>query len=125
MAGSGRDPAVSAGELLLRICNKARRKGQLPEEIDLGQVEQLFAIFKTNTSAMNSYNPKPYHGRLILFRGRDRTVDAITRDPALGWSGLAAGPLSIHDIPGAHDTVLQKTGAKAIAGEINRNLSRI
>jgi len=30
----------------------------------------------------------------------------IHRDPTLGWDGLAAGGLEIHDIPGAHGSVL-------------------
>lgn len=55
-----------------------------------------------NIEAAVNYQPKPFPGRLTLFRVEERT--AIDRfDRFLGWSGLAAD-IDVYDIPGDHVT---------------------
>jgi len=43
------------------------------------------------------YQPKPYAGDLVIYRAR-----GLYRDPFLGWEGLPAGGIEVHDIPGIH-----------------------
>jgi hypothetical protein len=41
-----------------------------------------------------SYVPRPYEGRVLLFR-----PDSRTSDPRWGWGPYATGPLEVHAIP--------------------------
>ena len=51
------------------------------------------------------YRPKPYHGRVILFR---RSLRAISKylDETLGWGDLIAGELRVIQIEGGHGDML-------------------
>jgi thioesterase domain-containing protein/acyl carrier protein len=61
---------------------------------------RLKAIQDRGLEAAHAYVPKPYPGRLVLFRATK--VDA---EPTLGWDGLAAGGIEIYDVPGKHNTI--------------------
>jgi thioesterase domain-containing protein/acyl carrier protein len=55
--------------------------------------------------ALREYQPKPYPGRVTLFRARVRPLLRLHgRD--LGWARLAGGGLDVIDIPGNHQTLL-------------------
>jgi len=50
--------------------------------------------------ASKNYQPRPYDGRVLLFRRADRPTGQY-RDPEYGWGGLASR-LEIHEVPGNH-----------------------
>ena len=50
--------------------------------------------------ASKNYQPRPYDGRVLLFRRAHRPVGQY-RDPEYGWGGLASR-LEIHEVPGNH-----------------------
>jgi thioesterase domain-containing protein len=54
-------------------------------------------FLENNHRAERRYIPQIYPGRLILFRAR-----GLDHDPLLGWGGLAAGGVELHEIPGDH-----------------------
>ncbi len=115
---SWQDPAVPVARRLQQLADRAGEAGLEP-----GQVQQLFAVFKANTIAMRAYQPQPSPNHLTLFRGRDRAVEKIIPDPSNGWQDLAAGSLTIFDIPGNHDTILQTEGARALAEKLRHCLA--
>ncbi len=51
----------------------------------------------TNDAIAAKYKPKPYPGRMIIFRSPE-----IYLDPYLGWDGLVTGGIETCDIPGKH-----------------------
>jgi oxalate---CoA ligase len=61
---------------------------------------RLSAIHDAGLEAAHTYVPKPYSGRLILFR-----ATKVDTDPTLGWDGLAVGGLDVYDVPGKHNTI--------------------
>jgi amino acid adenylation domain-containing protein len=60
----------------------------------------LHNIEYVSVFASKNYQPRPYDGRVLLFRRADRPTGPY-RDPEYGWRGLASG-LEIHEVPGNH-----------------------
>jgi amino acid adenylation domain-containing protein len=73
--------------------------------------------------AAKEYVPRPYSGRLILFRSSDKPLLQL-RDPHVGWSTYAAGGLEIHEVRGNHDDILLKPQVEAVAEQLKVCLDR-
>jgi hypothetical protein len=58
-------------------------------------------LFRKHNKAINSYEPHPYPGPVILFRGPVGT-DWPYNDPELGWKDFARGTLKTVIIPAGH-----------------------
>ncbi|MGI8581609.1 MAG: non-ribosomal peptide synthetase [Chitinophagaceae bacterium] len=54
-------------------------------------------FWETNADIVRRYKPKPYPGKMIIFRS-----PGIYSDPHLGWDGLVTGGIETFDIPGKH-----------------------
>ena len=60
-----------------------------------------------NIEAAVNYEPKPYAGRLSVFRAQERTiVDRFDRQ--LGWGGLGNDGVDVYDVPGDHVTLAEE-----------------
>jgi aspartate racemase len=70
-----------------------------------------------NHLAWRRYQPRPYHGRLVLFRAAEspRWIGSRFDDPLLGWGELAAGGIEVHTVPGDHLTLLSRSNAPSLA----------
>ena len=64
-------------------------------------------IEQQNLKIFLDYMPKPYSGEIILFRC-DIEQDGVSKDPLLGWSGIAEGPFKITNIPGRHESFIEE-----------------
>ena len=78
-------------------------------------------VREAHIHALNIYRPKPYPGRLTLFRAIDQP-DGYEFDSQLGWNGLAAG-IDIHHIPGSHATLFKPPYVHGMAVALNNCLS--
>jgi thioesterase domain-containing protein len=58
-------------------------------------------------SVAQAYTPKPYPGRVTLFRAAGRTAE-YGNDPALGWEDVVRGEIRIITVPGDHMTILEE-----------------
>lgn len=75
-------------------------------------------------AAGTEYVPKPYPGKLTLFRAMVH-ADSRLYDPSRGWGGLAAGGLEVIDVPGDHNTMLKSDDeVKVLAAEMAKCLNR-
>jgi amino acid adenylation domain-containing protein len=108
---------------LVRVRKAARRatyvgsmraRGKPPE----GMRNNLEAAHE---QALRNYVPAPYGGELDLFTAADRP-ETWCRDPHLGWGGLAAGGVRVHDVPGDHITLLAEPNVRALAGALGARL---
>jgi len=90
------------------IVNKVSRMTGAPLPRPFRQVE--FA----NAYATRRYSPRVYPGRVTLFRAREQP-ERYGRDPQLGWGGMAAGGLDIHDVPGDHYTMWREPHVRVLA----------
>jgi non-ribosomal peptide synthetase component F/thioesterase domain-containing protein len=59
------------------------------------------------SSVAQAYTPKPYPGRVTLFRAAGRTAE-YGSDPALGWEEVVRGEIKIITVPGDHMTILEE-----------------
>jgi non-ribosomal peptide synthetase component F/thioesterase domain-containing protein/acyl carrier protein len=59
------------------------------------------------SSVAQAYTPKPYPGRVTLFRAAGRTAE-YGNDPALGWEEVVRGEIRIITVPGDHMTILEE-----------------
>jgi thioesterase domain-containing protein len=65
--------------------------------------------------AARAHRAAPYPGRVTLIRARTRPLLRPLVDPALGWGAVAAGGVSVHEVPGNHMTMLARPHAAAFA----------
>ena len=47
------------------------------------------------------YNPRPYVGRMVLFRSNERLLRRQS-DAPMGWGDLVTGEVRVYDLTGAH-----------------------
>jgi thioesterase domain-containing protein len=71
-----------------------------------------------------AYKPKPYEGRVVLFRATHAPKEGTYGPHDLGWSTLTAGGLDIIMIPGDHHSMLQEPNIAVLAEEMSRWLTR-
>jgi len=67
------------------------------------------------------YTPQPLPGALDLFRVEEPRVGAPDY-PEMGWAGLAAGGIRIHEVPGNHLTMLCEPVVQIIAASLQAEL---
>jgi thioesterase domain-containing protein/acyl carrier protein len=65
-----------------------------------------------------SYVPKPYPGKMVLFRAMERDEFEVDYDRDLGWGTIATGSLQIFDIPGDHLGILQDPNVQLLAEKL-------
>lgn len=67
-------------------------------------LRHLLRIFKSNVAALKSYRPRPFRGKLLYFRAKDRDNYNSTA-PERAWIDLADGGIEIHRVSGNHVTI--------------------
>jgi thioesterase domain-containing protein/acyl carrier protein len=99
--------------------NKQRRNavlgGGLPEA--RGYAEGMKFM-----KALASYDPKPYDGKISLFRAHEQPAGVVP-DRALGWGSLAKGGIEIYDVPGGHETLIEEPYVDKLAVPFNKALN--
>jgi thioesterase domain-containing protein len=75
-----------------------------------------------NAVAARNYQPKPFPGKLTLFRASKQTNVNIPSDN--GWSAIFDEGIEIHHIPGDHWQVLSEPGIDVLAKTIHGCLSK-
>jgi thioesterase domain-containing protein len=61
-----------------------------------------------------AYQPEAYDGPIVLFRASKQPMEIIP-DPTSGWHRYAAGGLTLHEVPGSHQTILQEPRVGTLA----------
>jgi amino acid adenylation domain-containing protein len=69
-----------------------------------------FHIIDTYDSAVLTYQPKPWRGRLIVMKARDSWGPK-----EMGWSSLAQGSLDVMVLPGDHYSIIKEPHVKELA----------
>jgi thioesterase domain-containing protein len=86
--------------------------------------DEVLEIIAINQNARMRYQPRPYPGRLVLFRA-ERTpswVGTRFEDPLLGWGSLATKGIEVHSVPSDHWTVLHRENVPPLARALNNYL---
>ena len=96
--------------------------GLLPADVDLAQIEPLFAAFAANLQASRAYAPEPYTGRLTLWVSE---ATAASYAAALdAWSRLVPAGLDRTILPGDHYNLLRRPEVERLARELTAQLVR-
>lgn len=91
-----------------RLRLRAIREGQTqPLDVVLRNVEEAARM------AYRSYHPRPYFGRMALFRAVVRGGDG--EDLAAGWRRIALGGMEVVDVPGSHHTMMSSAHVSQLA----------
>jgi amino acid adenylation domain-containing protein len=116
---AGGEAAGGSGGLA-ELLDRARAARIVPADLELADVEGLFALFKSNLAALRAYVAQPYPGRLLLVRATARNLAAGAAD--LGWGGVAAGGIDVHQLAGDHYSLLHQPLAGALAAILAAHL---
>jgi len=60
------------------------------------------------------YEPKPYHGRVIIIQA-SKQPRGVPPDPTLGWRGLVDGETDINTVEGYHRTIMEEPQVESVA----------
>ncbi len=76
-------------------------------------------------SAMSSYTPQPYSGRVVLFKAIDPLpmLNYSVSEPELILNKLVSGGIDIYEIPGNNNTILQNPTGSIVAEAIEKYIS--
>lgn len=74
--------------------------------------------------AGSRYQPKPWHGKAILFRAESVPFVFSGGGPHYGWDNVVQGGVETVMIPGNHDTLLLGANAKVLMGPLNTALDQ-
>ena len=75
--------------------------------------EPFRKLVETHYQAMLNYQPKPYAGRVTLFRAQGRFPWPV-RDLDLGWSQWAVGGTEVVVLPGNHQSILKEPHVRCL-----------
>ena len=78
-------------------------------------------LVEANLSALNAYEPRPYPGRVVLFKARTRPLLSL-RDPEVGWKELAQRGVEVIDVPASHEGMFQEPSVSILAVGLRRAL---
>jgi thioesterase domain-containing protein len=79
--------------------------------------EVLWDNLKLCIRATELYRPKPYPGRIILFKAEEQK-GFYGPDSELGWGDVALGGVQIIDVPGDHMSLLEKPRVFQLANHL-------
>ncbi|HYG65957.1 MAG TPA: amino acid adenylation domain-containing protein [Thermoanaerobaculia bacterium] len=107
---------------LARVLEAGHATGLVAAGVGLADLRRLFEVFRANRIALSSYPPLPYSGALELIRAAE-TGGEEGEDPYRGWSGLAAGGVTVHTVQGDHYSIVLGEGVERLTGLLRSWLS--
>ena len=106
-----------------RLLALARATAGLPPELGKPWLRERFELFCRTLQTVESYLPRPYDGRVILFRA-DASLAPGTTDLTAGWDRLAR--IEAHLIPDAdHVTLLQRPALDRLVEHLESALAEV
>lgn len=102
----------------------AIERGVFPPGLNLEAAMCYVRASEINTNARDLYSPRPYTGPITLFRALKGHVLRCP-DPTLGWKEIAQGGLEIIDVPGEHDTFIERPYVEELARKFREHMDRI
>jgi amino acid adenylation domain-containing protein len=108
---------VDAG--LDRLVELGRSAGVLPPDVDKPRLRERFDLFGRHVKALQGYVPRPYGGRVALFRASGSLAPEAT-DPTRGWSALADA--RVHLLDADHYSLLQRPALDRLVEHLRSDL---
>jgi amino acid adenylation domain-containing protein len=99
----------------IRIIHRWLHVARLPRDVKKVRTACL--------QAEKDYMPRPYPGRVILFRSNHKPLRQVS-DPCAGWSTYAARGLEIYEIEGNHENILLEPQVRCVAEQLKTCLDQ-
>jgi thioesterase domain-containing protein len=74
--------------------------------------------------AFQTHRPRPFKGRVLLFRPRALPLLGRRPAPDLGWGAWATGGVEVHVVKGSHESILKAPYVSALAGTIRHAIDK-
>jgi thioesterase domain-containing protein len=81
-------------------------------------------LITCNYQALKMYTPRPYAGKVTLFRAVNRPL-LNAYDPEAGWQKLAPGRIAVYDIPSSHEGMFKKPHVDYLAKRLRACLESV
>ncbi len=142
LAGNGSAvPAATLQRLdreltLPRLVAAAHAAGLLPPELEVPEVERLFALYRTTRRALDRYRPRPTAGPLtLLLAGHPLPAPPLpaglarrngsTSPPVPFWAAVGGAGTEIESLPGDHYSIVRPPAVAILARKLRRRLAAI
>jgi thioesterase domain-containing protein len=89
-------------------------------DIPRSQLRSQFRTFSANMSALRTYTPMRYPGRVVVFQAQANAHGSDRQSP--GWHHLAEGGVDVHIVPGDHYTMLRRPHVDILAERLTAYL---
>ncbi|GIV95388.1 MAG: hypothetical protein KatS3mg057_0045 [Herpetosiphonaceae bacterium] len=133
--------SLRLGEQIDYLFDEAATEGK---DLDREQFLTILRVFSAHAQARIAYTPRPYDGRMAIFRAcnqivldqakynpfqlRLRRIAGKLRprpvDPFLGWGRLATGTIEAYDVPGHHMSIMNEPFVLTLAEWLEEALRR-
>lgn len=116
---------MSPEQHLAYFVERARQADVILPEFSIETASHVFEVFKGTLRAMWEYRPKPYDGKVVLFRSEDlpESLD-IARDPYFGWGVWAQGGVEVYHVPGRHTDMVREPNVQVLAAGLRECLRK-
>ncbi|MBV8857114.1 MAG: amino acid adenylation domain-containing protein, partial [Acidobacteria bacterium] len=115
--------ALDSREAQLEYVLEAARQAEvLPREVGMEQALSLVRSYRARVRAAWRYEPRPYDGRVTLFRAAEAEPGSEPTSAAMGWEELTSAPVETFDVPGAHARMVFEPHVSALAEALRRCL---
>ena len=114
-------------EQILFIVEEAKCAGIVSADFDYEQASRLFKVYRSNGQAFFNYKPRPYQGKVTLFRPLKKSLSAFqnTQSKTQGWEKVASDGVDLHWVPGTHETMLQKPHVTVLAERLKQCMNQV
>ena len=96
-----------------------QRMPNLPPDFDERRAVALVDVFKANLRAADNWEPRPYPGKVTVFRAEGS--DRLGADGTGGW-GAFARELEVITVPGDHHTLVRPPHVEALARALREEM---
>ncbi len=94
------------------------------KEVDLSTYpDDQKKLWATHISALNRHQTRTFHGDVLLFRSRGHQAWCSYAED-YGWSQYVTGKVTVHIVPGAHESILKEAHAATLAAELQKYLAQ-
>jgi len=114
-----RPPAAEQAAEVSWLLARAHATGLLKTELRPEQVQRLLDVNRANRRALAGYRPRPYAGRITVFRSTSAAAE-----PAGIWEALSGQPVEAYEVAADHYGMLKPPAVAALAQRLGSCIER-
>ena len=108
--------SLTFDQQVLLYMNTLKESGMLPADITQEQIRRYLRVTVLNKHAARLYQPKPYSGRVTLFKSSFSRHENYS----YGWEELALGGINVFNFDSSHADFVSKSNAPLVAERLRR-----